>query len=68
MSLFTRPVTVGLIIYSNCCLLQWSKTRKGGCRVSGCEMPGPVRGCEPATGAPQAQVSPQGPAGFLARP
>lgn len=26
MSLSTRPVIVGLIIYSNCCLLQWTKT------------------------------------------
>lgn len=26
MSLSTRPVIVGLIIYGNCCLLQWTKT------------------------------------------
>lgn len=35
MSLFTRPVIVGLIIYSNCCLLQRSKMCKGGYCISG---------------------------------
>lgn len=35
MSLFTRPVIVGLIIYSNCCLLQQSKMCKGGYCISG---------------------------------
>lgn len=35
MSLFTWPVIVGLIIYSNCCLLQRPKTRKGGYCISG---------------------------------
>lgn len=35
MSLFTRPVIVGLIIYSNCCLLQQSKMCKGGYFISG---------------------------------
>lgn len=35
MSLFTRPVIVGLIIYSNCCLLRQSKTCKGGYCISG---------------------------------
>lgn len=35
MSLFTRPVIVGLIIYSNCCLLQQSKMCKGGYCILG---------------------------------
>ena len=35
MSLFTRPVIVGLIICSNCCLLQRSKTCKGGYCIAG---------------------------------
>lgn len=37
MSLFTRPVIVGLIIYSNCCLLQQSKMCKGGYCISGAQ-------------------------------